>query len=213
MIPSFVGIDYGSKTSGNTVISHHDGQVIHFYDADKKDADLFILKRLINHQSVLNRETVPPPTTGTLPITTVFLDAPLSLPAVYYGRLGFSNYHYRQCDVALKAMSPLFLGGLTARAMELKYRLKEKANIETYEVYPKAIARLLFPDDYHKKLSVAEMERLSDSLTDKFAVLKFNQYPKTQHQFDALLAWISGYRFMNQQHSVFGEAQEGLIIV
>lgn len=208
MISSFVGIDYGSKTSGNTVICHHDGQVIHFYDADKKDADLFILDRIGSCQSVLNGKL-----TNDTRIEAVFLDAPLSLPAVYQARAGFSNYHYRQCDVALKAMSPLFLGGLTARAMELKHRLKEKANVETYEVYPKAIAQRLFPTEYHKKLSVAEMERLCGILTEKFPVLQFYKHPKNQHQFDALLAWISGYRFMNQQHSVFGEAQEGLIIV
>jgi predicted nuclease with RNAse H fold len=208
MISSFVGIDYGSKTSGNTVICHHDGQVIHFYDADTKDADLFILARIAGNQSVLNGEL-----TNETHIEAVFLDAPLSLPAVYHSRPGFSNYHYRQCDVALKAMSPLFLGGLTARAMELKHRLKEKANVETYEVYPKAIAQRLFPTEYHKKLSTAEMVNLSKSLTENFPVLRFDKYPKNQHQFDALLAWISGYRFMNQQHSVFGDAQEGLIIV
>lgn len=57
------------------------------------------------------------------------------------------------------------------------------------------------------------MENLCGSLTEKFPVLRFEKYPKNQHQFDALLAWISGYRFINQQHSIFGEAQEGLIIV
>ena len=208
MLSSFVGIDYGSKTSGNTVICYHDGQVIHFYDADKKDADLFILDWITNRQSVLNEST-----TDIDPINTVFLDAPLSLPAVYHSRAGFSNYHYRQCDVALKAMSPMFLGGLTARAMELKHHLKDKANVETYEVYPKAIAQRLVYNDYHKKLNLVEMENLCGSLTEKFPVLRFEKYPKNQHQFDALLAWISGYRFINQQHSIFGEAQEGLIIV
>jgi uncharacterized protein len=203
MLSSFIGIDYGSKTSGNTVICHHDGQLIHFYDADKKDADLFILNWIVLQNLPTSRKR----------LDAIFLDAPLSLPAVYHSRVGFSNYHYRQCDLALKAMSPLFLGGLTARAMELKHRLKEKANVETYEVYPKAIAQRLFPTEYHKKLSVAEMERLCGSLTENFPVLRFDKYPKTQHQFDALLAWVSGYRFMNQQHSVFGEVQEGIIIV
>jgi predicted nuclease with RNAse H fold len=208
MLNSFVGIDYGSKTSGNTVICYHDGRVIHFYDADKKDADLFILNLII----VLNSGDLAL-STNKKHIEAVFLDAPLSLPAVYHSRAGFSNYHYRQCDIALKAMSPLFLGGLTARAMELKHRLKEKATIETYDVYPKAIAQRLFPTEYHKKLSVAEIDRLCGILTEQFPVLRFDKYPKNQHQFDALLAWISGYRFMNQQHSVFGEVQEGLIIV
>ena len=174
MLSSFVGIDYGSKTSGNTVICYHDGQVIHFYDADKKDADLFILDWITNRQSVLNEST-----TDIDPINTVFLDAPLSLPAVYHSRAGFSNYHYRQCDVALKAMSPMFLGGLTARAMELKHHLKDKANVETYEVYPKAIAQRLVSNDYHKKLAIVEMENLCGVLTENFPVLRFENTPKT----------------------------------
>ena len=208
MISAFVGIDYGSKTSGNTVICHHDGQFIRFYNADKKDADRFILDRITGRLSVLNC-----PTTGAAQVTTVFLDAPLSLPAVYQAKVGFFDYHYRQCDIVLNAMSPLFLGGLTARAMALQHRLKEKAGIETYEVYPKAIAQRLFPGEYHKKLSVAEIEKLSGILTDKLPVLQFKQLPLNQHQFDALLAWMSGYRFMNHQHLLFGDRQEGLIIV
>lgn len=203
MLSTFAGIDYGSKTSGNTVICHHDDQVIHFYEADKKDADLFIIDWITKCQAVQNRPM----------LTTVFLDAPLSLPAVYQSIVGFSNYHYRQCDVALKAMSPMFLGGLTARAMELKQRLQEKMNVETHEVYPKALAQTLLSDHYHKRLTTNEMEALCRILSKVIPELCLAEYPKTQHQFDALLAWVSGYRFLNQQHLIFGDIQEGIIIV
>lgn len=203
MLSTFVGIDYGSKTSGNTVICHHDGHRLHFCNADKKDADVFIIDWILQRQRVPNRPT----------IKAVFLDAPLSLPGVYHSLPGFSNHHYRQCDVALKAMSPMFLGGLTARAMELKQHIKEKVNVETYEVYPKALAQQLLSEQYHKKLTAHEMEHLCEVLTNAITGFTLAECPATQHQFDALLAWVSGYRFMNRQHLVFGDIREGIIIV
>jgi uncharacterized protein len=197
MLSTFLGIDYGAKTSGNTIICWHNGRELLLYTSDKKDADLFILDFVAQRSPSL---------------TQIFLDAPLSLPAVYYATDGFSNYHYRACDIALKAMSPMFLGGLTARAIELKHRL-ETQNIQTYEVYPKAIAQVLLADQYHKKLSSSELKRLSDLLTQHIPEIQLNHYPQNQHQFDAMLAWISGFRFLNQQHQVFGHLKEGIIIV
>lgn len=196
-IRTFAGIDYGTKTSGNTVICYHDGQCLLFFDALKKDADSFIFEWM--HQNPL--------------VSNLFLDAPLSLPAVYFRRAGFVNYHYRQCDLALKAMSPLFLGGLTARAIELTQKLSSALNIKTYEVYPKALAQLWLGNSYHKKLSVFEMEQLCEILIQNHSSLSLAHLPHNQHQFDALLAWLSGYRFMNEQHLTFGETDEGLIIV
>jgi hypothetical protein len=37
--------------------------------------------------------------------------------------------------------------------------------------------------------------------------------PKNWHEFDALLAWIGGYRSFHQNNVLYGEAQEGLIYV
>ncbi|MDF7817884.1 DUF429 domain-containing protein [Runella sp. MFBS21] len=196
-IRTFAGIDYGAKTSGNTVICYHNGQSLLFFDALKKDADSFIFEWM--HQNPW--------------VSNLFLDAPLSLPAVYFQREGFINYHYRHCDLALKAMSPLFLGGLTARAMELTQKLRSVLNIQTYEVYPKALAQLWLGNSYHKKLSVVEMTQLGKILIQKHPSLHLAQSPHNQHQFDALLAWLSGYRFMSNQHLTFGKAEEGLIIV
>lgn len=203
MLSSFAGIDYGSKTSGNTIICHHNGQQIHFYNADKKDADAFIIDWITRRQTTQNHSV----------IKAIFLDAPLSLPGVYQSIKDFPNYHYRQCDIALSAMSPMFLGGLTARAMELKQHLRHKTNIDTYEVYPKALAQHLLPELYHKKLTVNEMSYLCEVLTKAVPSLTLAEPPATQHQFDAVLAWVSGYRFMNQQHLVFGDIREGIIIV
>ncbi len=195
----WIGIDYGSKTSGNTVICQHDGQVLRFYDADRRDADNFILQ-FIEHAH-------------QYPVQQVFIDAPLSLPGVYLGLENCTNFHYRRCDIALNAMSPMFLGGLTARAMELQQTLIRKYSISVYEVYPKAIAQLDLKNQYHRKLTKNDFQSLCELLKNQYPSLQFNEYPQHQHQFDSLLAWLSGYRFMQHQHLTVGDAHEGQVIV
>lgn len=195
----WIGIDYGSKTSGNTVICHHDGQVLQFYDADRRDADAFIIRFIEQPQSSS--------------IQHVFIDAPLSLPGVYTRQQGCTNFHYRQCDMALKAMSPMFLGGLTARAMELRQTLTTKHALSVYEVYPKALAQLELKNQYHKKLAKIDFPNLCDLLTSKYPSVLFNEYPRHQHQFDSLLAWLSGYRFIHHQHQIIGEPSEGQVVI
>jgi uncharacterized protein len=39
----------------------------------------------------------------------IFMDAPLSLPQVFFGPSG-NEFFYRRCGRELKAMSPMFLG-------------------------------------------------------------------------------------------------------
>jgi len=199
MISTWIGIDYGAKTSGNTVICHHDGGYIRFYDADRRDADTFVVRWV---------EQLAP-----YQLQHVFIDAPLSLPGVYHGIEGCTNFHYRACDTALQAMSPMFLGGLTARAIELKQTLVHKFIVSVYEVYPKAIAQVVLKNLYHKKLSSVELISLSNFLVNQFPSIAFDTYPQTQHQFDALLAWLSGYRFVHHQHQLVGHAIEGQVII
>lgn len=59
-------------------------------------------------------------------INLVCIDAPLSLPGVYFDKNKFHDYLYRKCDNACKAMSPMFVGAFTARAIQLQKLLEEK---------------------------------------------------------------------------------------
>ena len=96
-----IGIDYGAKLAGTTAICfEQSGQLKIWQSEKKKDADKFVQESIKQLQP-----------------TTVFIDAPLSLPLAYFGE--GENYFYRECDKILKGMSPMFLGGLTARAMRL----------------------------------------------------------------------------------------------
>lgn len=191
-----VGIDYGSKMAGTTVIAalNEHAQIVFTQSQKKKDADLMIQTWLAAH-----------------PIKVVFIDAPLSLPMVYQTPSPEGNYFYRKADQDLRAMSPMFLGGLTARAMRLKANLSLQ-KCQLYEVYPGHLAKhLSLPPDLYKK-DKSNIPALTKQLVDNFS-LHLAKIPENWHQFDALLAYISGLRFAKQEHLTFGELPEGLIII
>ena len=99
------GVDFGSKLSGQTVVAILDNDIIQVQRSEKgKDADDFLLGVL-----------------EATKITLVGIDAPLSLPGLYLGN--GSDYFFREADRDLGAMSPMFLGGLTARAIRIRDKL------------------------------------------------------------------------------------------
>jgi predicted nuclease with RNAse H fold len=108
MLKKIVGIDYGAKLAGTTVAAWNENGSLHWKCSGKKqDADKWLEEKLLQLRPDL-----------------IFMDAPLSLPGVYSGQ--GTDYFYREGDRALGAMSPMFLGGLTARAMQLKANLTEE---------------------------------------------------------------------------------------
>lgn len=189
------GVDYGAKLSGNTAVAVlKKGKVELFKTKVKENADDFIVEVLSKHQ-----------------VKMVFIDAPLSLPRSYQGIKEETEpeFFYRQCDKETGAMSPLFLGGLTARAIALKYCLNRK-EIEVYETYPSYLCRLLNIERVKTADGVFEMfHRIKNELNGLFG----NIEPQTIHEIDALLALYSAIRFCQQQHVVLGDASEGEILV
>lgn len=192
------GIDFGSKLTGNTVIAIYIEGKIMFLDVDKGvDADDFIFNAASHFKPDM-----------------IFIDAPLSLPGVYQGLSFCDNYHFRNADLELHAMSPMFLGGLAARAIELKDRLK-KLDIEAYETYPRALAGQL-------KLKLKGYKGSSLGLKDcrKAVIARFNndievdpEDIKTWHHMDALLALMAALKKLQGESEVFGREEEGLIYV
>ncbi len=193
-LATLAGIDFGAKLAGTTAMTILRQSKFQICDCKKgDDADAWILEQV-----------------ETQKINMVFIDAPLSLPPAYFND-NSTEFFYRQADAVLGAMSPMFLGGLTARAMKVK-RLLTAKNVTVFETYPAALVRAWFPEtkSYKKDLAGFRKELL---LKTKKLDLPAPPSFKTFHQADSLLAWISGYRHLTQQSLIYGSEEEGVIFI
>ncbi len=190
------GIDLGSQLKGTTAICYDTAEGLQcVQSAAGASADELIKSRL---------EDLRP--------RSVFLDAPLSLPAAYHSEAA-DDFMFREADRSLRAMSPLFLGGLTARAMRL-CREMERSGILCLETYPSALVRALWPEgqELYDKKRREGAALFSELLKDRLPLpLLFR--PGSWHQADALLCWLSGARYLDGKHKAYGNPEEGCIIV
>jgi len=191
------GVDYGSKLAGTTVIAHlNDRNEITFSESEKKkDADLFLKKYILKSD-----------------FRQIFIDAPLSLPGVYHLGPPYEDYFFRKGDKALSAMSPMFLGGLTARAMKLKSSL-EKENIKVFEIYPAAFVKLLDLKKLNYKKQLKHLVEVIDCLEAEISFPIIKSEIKSWHHVDALMAFQIGWRYLNNLNETYGDAKEGQILV
>ncbi len=198
MSKSVFGIDYGSKLTGNTVVAIFTESQILFLDVDKGvDADHFIINAADHFKP-----------------SHIFIDAPLSLPGVYRYSDRFNNYHFRQADLELKAMSPMFLGGLAARAMELKSQLQDR-DIEVMETYPRVLATRFKLKARGYKGSKVSLRPCAQSVLKRFSTnIEVDVEDITSwHHLDALLALISAMNHIQGRTEVYGDQKEGLIYI
>lgn len=191
-IMHLTGIDYGSKLSGNTAIAiQTSDDTIEVFSSEKgQDADEWLIAVLLKYRPA-----------------QVYIDAPLSLPLAYFGK--GTDYMFRLCDRMTGAMSPMFLGGLTARAMQLNHSLSA-FDIRLKETYPSmTVRRLPHGKEYSKKRELAP-ELWVDVQTALNAEIIFHSSKRT-HEFDALLALYAGKLAAKHQAVIVGDTQEGLI--
>lgn len=191
------GIDYGSKLAGTTVICFFNGDYFELHQTTKnQDADQFIFEFC--------------QTAGL-----VFIDAPLSLPGVYRALPGYHDYFYREADKQVQAMSPLFLGGLTARAMQLRARFREKTQFT--EVYPGGLARSLQLNQLGYKKEKEKLPICLALTVDALGMPPALHQAAEQlqcsnwHQFDAFLAWCIGWKVQQKTAVTVGKPEEGMI--
>jgi predicted nuclease with RNAse H fold len=196
LLMMIAGIDYGSKLVGTTVIAWAEGSVIRFLQSTKKqDADKMVLDWAAQYTPEF-----------------IMLDAPLSLPGVYRQMPGYSDYFYRVGDKLLGAMSPMFLGGLTARAMKLKDTLAQ-SGIEVFECYPKAVCKEENLFEHYAK-SGKEAPGPFIALAVNYMNLHIDPMPELSwHHADALLALLSAFRKQRGLSCIYGDFSEGQIWV
>ena len=120
------GVDFGAQKAGTTVISGiESGRLVFRRSKKQRSADKFLIGFFSKRDPAL-----------------IMLDAPLSLPGVLRELPEYSDYFYRVADRELSAMSPMFLGGLTARAMKLAAKFT-KIGHTVVECYPAKTGRIL----------------------------------------------------------------------
>lgn len=189
-----IGIDYGSKSAGTTVIAYQKEELIYLVkSAKKQDADEMIMGFVQEHQPEV-----------------VGIDAPLSLPGVYSGLSDFDDYHYRVCDKELKAMSPMFLGGLTARAMKLQSRLN-RMGVKVYETYPVQTAKLLSLKAFGYRTKMPDYMNMLRVLQEKGVCFSSEAKVETSHDLDSVLALIATNNIATKEEQKKGDSREGLI--
>jgi len=194
-ISSIIGVDYGAKLAGTTAIALVEKQKIIFFQSSKKqDADIFIKDFLDKNK-----------------VSLLGLDAPLSLPKIYRDETQGNDYFYREADKLLGAMSPMFLGGLTARAMQIAAYCKQM-EIQIIEVYPAALAKKWNLEQFQYKKSLSLIHQACKAIEEKIGY-KLAQKPENWHQFDAVLALATALRYYYQQAERFGNESEGIIWV
>ncbi|MDZ4682547.1 MAG: DUF429 domain-containing protein [Saprospiraceae bacterium] len=188
------GIDYGAKLAGTTAVAWIQDGSLQFVSSSKgKDADAFLLSWAKEYQPA-----------------RLFLDAPLSLPGKYRGLADCDDYFYRLADKELHAMSPMFLGGLTARAMKLTACLQAEG-AEVIETYPGHLARLLDLAALGYKKNKANLPTVAAALS-RLLSCTIPDLPDWHH-IDAVLALLSGSRHQQGIAHTFGRVEEGVIVV
>ena len=193
-----IGIDYGAKMAGTTVIARmYEHNKVDFHTSAKnQDADQFVASFISKNED----------------IWLAYIDAPLSLPKVYSQDVPDGNYFYREADKATGAMSPMFLGGLTARAMRLSVELT-KLGVKVVETYPSKLADVLKLKEKNYKKDRHQIAGLCEELKEVSGFMFDNEQVETWHHFDSLLCLYSAKRYEIQAAMVFGNTEEGTITV
>jgi len=192
-----MGVDYGAKLAGTTAACMCIKGKLQVWQSHRgENADAWLQQLIGERQPAV-----------------VYIDAPLTLPKVYSlpHLLPEADFFYRNADRQLQAMSPMFIGGLTARAIRLRIQLAA-AGVAMLETYPTQLAKLLLPHLSGYKKGLAKLPDFTAALQDLLPVT-LQALPHSWHQFDALLAWLSGYRHSLGLSVLYGDASEGRIIV
>ena len=189
-----MGIDYGSKMAGTTAVAHLSGGQVVFNASEKgRDADAMIL--------ALAEELKP---------TLIAIDAPLSLPGVYTSQAGCTDYFYRDCDRLTKAMSPMFLGGLTARAMKLAAQLRV-SGVEVIEAYPVKSGKELGLKAFGYREKQPDLKGLFDKFYSETGIDLREQTRLSGHHIDAAIALFIARQYDLDRANQLGNSSEGII--
>lgn len=182
-----IGIDFGAKRAGTSVVAalgeQRSLELHRIPKGEDADTELEVIFEKLHPR-------------------VVAVDAPLSLPKAYH--CNGEDYFFRQCDRHLQAMSPMFLGGLTARAITLARRW-ESSGCVVLETYPRVLGRA-FPG---YRPGQTQMGVVVAALAEELQIVP--PPVSSWHDVDALCALATAVRFSTSRARAIGDPEEGLI--
>ena len=181
-----IGIDLGGRTTAKTSIS--------LLDIEKKEVVLFSKEYISNICGKSDSSFIK--FVNDLDPDVIGIDAPLSLPD-----FTSENYLYRKCDKELKALSPMTLGEITARAIYLKNNFTSSY---IFEVYPKTLLELLKINHKGYKRNSRLQKQIFDFLSE-FYDLKFPHFDLNEDDLDSILAVLILFHYKNDKFEVVNE--------
>jgi predicted nuclease with RNAse H fold len=188
----YIGIDFGAKLAGTTAFCLGTaGGPLQIATSEKgQDADVFLNSAIAGKAPAI-----------------LCIDAPLSLPLAYRQPQQHPDFFYREADRQAQAMSPLFLGGLTARACRLAHQWSSQG-FAVFEGYPGGLMKTLHQAPNYKTTKAALSSFkvfLEISLERSIPDLS------SWHQADAVIAWWIAFRIGQNKAQSIGNPNEGLI--
>lgn len=186
-----IGIDFGARNAGTTAVCYRAKNMFRFLRCSKgSDSDAWLER-----------------TVTDLGPSAIYIDAPLSLPGVYMGR--GADHFFRVADHQARGVSPMFLGGLTARAMRLAAVWRTQG-ITVHEAYPAALVRHAWEAlgvEPRKAIPKHKLRIMAGMITMP------PPDPSDRHEADAWLCWVIGHRHQRHEAIALGDPTEGIILV
>lgn len=187
-----VGIDLGGRTTGKTALS--------FLDTDLNEIKNYSREYISERCGKSDKELIR--FVESFNADVIGIDAPLSLPD-----FKSENYLYRNCDKKLKALSPMTLGEITARAIHIKENLSCK---DIFEVYPKTLLELHKINHKGYKRD-QNLQNFIWSFLKDYYDLKFPNIEMNEDNLDSILAVLILYHFYNKKYEIVNDAPPFLI--
>ncbi|MCH8555192.1 MAG: hypothetical protein LAT76_08545 [Schleiferiaceae bacterium] len=194
----WAGVSLGGKYTGDSALAiYSNGQILIVQPDEGVDSDAFSTQVI---------EQFAP--------EIITIDAPITIPGALTKTSGCFDYHFRQADKECGCISPMIIGGRTARAIELK-SVWEKLGKEVYETSPRLLAR---------DFGLREMgyRKTGLHLRNCAALLKASFNPDINlaerdisnwTRLDALLALMTAMKIETKTATSIGNPEEGLIWV
>lgn len=187
-----VGIDLGGRTTGKTGLS--------FLDTDLNEIKNYSREYISERCGKSDKELIR--FVESFNADVIGIDAPLSLPD-----FKSENYLYRNCDKKLKALSPMTLGEITARAIHIKENLSCK---DIFEVYPKTLLELHKINHKGYKRD-QNLQNIIWEILIEYYDLDFPDIEMNEDNLDSILAVLILYHFYNKKYEIVNDAPPFLI--